>query len=86
MDSFLARARSLSAFRGIRFSLYPKITWNIKGDLHVRINGCVVHQITHMRLGYALGGESYSIYAVFPNIEKTAQKSTTYLCAKDYGL
>jgi hypothetical protein len=83
VDSFLARLNCLSACRGIRFSLYPKMSWNIKGNLHVKIQGCVLHQATHVRLGCVLDGESYSLYAVFPNLGKGSRK-TTYLRTEEH--
>jgi len=83
VDSFLARLNCLSACRGIRFSLYPKLSWNIKGNLHIKIQGCVLYQTTHVRLGYVLDGESYSLYAVFPNLGKGCRK-TTYLRTEEH--
>ncbi|PVH72183.1 hypothetical protein DL98DRAFT_520621, partial [Cadophora sp. DSE1049] len=47
VDSILARLACLSACNGIRFSFCPKITWNMKGDLRVSIQGGVLHKTPH---------------------------------------
>jgi hypothetical protein len=83
VDSFIARLNCLSACRGIRFSLYPKASWNFKGDLHVKISDCTLHETAHVRLGSILDAESYSLFAVFPNLSRGSRKKT-YLRAEEH--
>jgi hypothetical protein len=86
MDSILTRLTCLSACNGIRFSFYPKITWNIKSDLHVSIQGSVLHKTPHLRLGSPLDGDAYSIFVFFPRLDEECPRRTTYLRTEEHKI
>ena len=86
VDSLLTRLNCLSACNGIRFSLYPKIVWNIKGDLHVSIQCSVLHKTPHLRIGCPLDGDPYSIFVFFPHLDDEYPRRTTYLRTEEHKI
>ncbi|KAJ4130630.1 hypothetical protein NW754_009683 [Fusarium falciforme] len=68
VDSVLAEVSSLQAFRGFRFSYYPRPQRNLQKPIHVQFHGKQLHLCRHIRFGEALFAHDIHIYIAFPRM------------------
>ncbi|KAH7112065.1 hypothetical protein EDB81DRAFT_829100 [Dactylonectria macrodidyma] len=68
VDAVLAEVSSLQAFRGFRFSYYPRSQRNLQKPIHVQFHGKQLHRCRHIRFGEALFAHDIHIYIAFPRM------------------
>ncbi|KJZ69025.1 hypothetical protein HIM_11584 [Hirsutella minnesotensis 3608] len=68
VDAVLAEVSSLQAFRGFRFSYYPRAQRNLQKPIHVQFHGKQLHLCRHIRFGEALFAHDIHIYIAFPRM------------------
>ncbi|KAH8658902.1 hypothetical protein BGZ61DRAFT_540415 [Ilyonectria robusta] len=68
VDAVLAEVSSLRAFRGFRFSYYPRPQRNLQKPIHMRFHGKQLHLYRHIHFGEALFAHDIHIYIAFPSM------------------
>ncbi|KJZ68270.1 hypothetical protein HIM_12341 [Hirsutella minnesotensis 3608] len=68
VDAVVAEVSSLQAFRGFRFSYYPRPQRNLQKPIHVQFHGKQLHLCRHIRFGEALFAHDIHIYVAFPRM------------------
>lgn len=68
VDAVLAEVSSLQAFRGFRFSYYPRPQRNLQKPIHVRFRGKQLHLCRDIRFGEALFARDIHLYIAFPRM------------------
>ena len=76
VDSLIARATTLAAFRGgFQLSYSPSFLRRIVQNPYVRFEGHAIQKLKQLRLGFGLasGGYDYHCHVFFPNMDETQE-------------
>jgi hypothetical protein len=68
VDAVIAEVLSLEAFRGFRFSYYPRSNRNLNKLIHVWFHGRRLHLCRHIRFREAIHAQDLEIYIAFPSM------------------